>query len=187
MRWLAIVFVPVALVWGWQSLRLDQNENRLALVAGEVSHREVKIRCPGFWTRLVEITPNAGWVDFGADGRPGDHASLNAETCGRLERFARSDGTEQLDENTAMALVTLAHESFHLAGFTSEAQTQCYAAQMTELVALRLGGSPANARAAGLWAVASSPSVLPSEYWDARHCRDGGTWDLRPGTPAWPA
>ena len=187
MRWLAIVLVPVALLWGWQSLRLHQNEDRLALVAGAVSQREVGISCPGFWTRLVEITPNAGWVDFGADGKPGDHANLSSKTCEHLERFAHSDGEKPLDEATAMALVTLAHESFHLAGIFNEAQTQCYAVQMTELVTLRLGGSLANARASALWAVASAPEVLPSEYWDAGHCRDGGTWDLRPRSPAWPS
>lgn len=182
-----LLLVLVVLVWGWQSLRLHQNEHRLAVVAAAVSHRDVGVSCPGFWTRLVEITPNAGWVDFGADGRPDPVANLSSKTCERLERFARSDGTAPIDEGTAMALVTLAHESFHLAGVTNEAEAQCYAIQMTEFTTERLGGSVRNARAAALWALSASPSVLPAEYWDPIRCRDAGPWDLRPDSAAWPS
>ena len=60
---------------GWQYLRREQNENRLALVAGEVALRDVDVSCPGFWTRLIEITPNAGWVGFDEHGQPSAQCS----------------------------------------------------------------------------------------------------------------
>ena len=62
--------IPVMLFSAWQFVRREENENRLALVASEVALRDVDVSCPGFWTRLVEITPNAGWVDFDEHGRP---------------------------------------------------------------------------------------------------------------------
>lgn len=185
MRVLAVLVLAFVGFWGWQERRLRANEHRLAQVASEVSGRTVGISCPGFLTRLVEITPNAGWVEFDAAGRPSDHASLDSRTCARLERFDGRDTGGLADTESMEALVTLAHESFHLAGIASEAQTQCYAVQATELVARRLGASPTWARTAALWALASSPRILPREYWSPQ-CHDGGSWDLRPASSVWP-
>lgn len=183
MRLAVAAVLALAALWGVQEQRLRAKEARLADVAAEIAGREVGISCPGFLTRLVEITPNSGWVRFDSHGRPGSKASLSADTCERLENV---DDRSVLDERTAQAVVTLAHESFHLAGVTNEAQAQCYAVQTTELVAERLGVSPARARAAARWAAAASPLVLPREYWAAGACRDGGPWDLRPASSLWP-
>lgn len=181
-RVLAVLVLAFVGFWGWQEHRLRANEKRLARVASEVARRPVGISCPGLFTRLVEITPNSGWVDFDADGRPAAKAWLNAETCSRLERFHGSE----IDVPTAKALLVLAHESFHVAGVKSEAQTQCYAVQAVEFVARRLGATPEEARATARWAAVASPSFTPPDYWYAPACRDGGIWDLRPGSTVWP-
>ena len=154
----------------WQFTRREENENRLALVASAVASRNVEISCPGFCRAAVEITPNAGWVDFDQHGKPGDKTNLSASTCRGLERVWRGDQTSfgclisgSCDEDTLRAVwgvVTLAHESWHLRGVTDEAETQCYAIQTVEQVALRLGVSRQNAHVIAVW-VALDDAVHP--------------------------
>ena len=199
MRLVAILLVPVLLVSAFQFHRRKGNERRLAAVVSEVAGREVSVRCPGFWKRLVEITPYSGWVRYDAHGRPVDYTELSASTCGDLGRFARADEKPSFDclrgghrdcdrdvLDVALAFGTVAHESFHLRGVKSEAQTECYAVQTTELVALRLGADSAQARAVGVWVTENSQRFHPPAYWDASLCRPHAPWDLRPETPAWP-
>ena len=194
-RFLLILMIPVMLFSAWQFVRREENENRLAIVASEVALRDVEVSCPGFWTRLVEITPNAGWVDFDEHGRPGNETSLSATTCRGLERVWRRDQTSftcligaGCDEDTVRAvygIVTLAHESWHLRGIVDEAQTQCYAVQTTEHVALRLGVPPEDAHLIALRVAADDGAAPPGEYHSAE-CRPGGRFDLHPDTPDWP-
>jgi hypothetical protein len=191
-----ILVVPLLLVSAWQFLRREQNENRLALVASEIALRDVEVSCPGFWTRLVEVTPNAGWVEFDEHGRPDEKTSLSASTCRSLERVWRGErrsfgcllaGGCDADTLAAVSgIVTLAHESWHLRGVVDEARTQCYAVQTTEAVALALGLDPAEARTIAT-RVALDDARAPRGEYHSPACRPGGTYDLRPQTPAWPS
>lgn len=167
----------------WQFARREENENRLALVASEVALRDVEVSCPGFWTRLVEITPNAGWVDFDAHGNPGDEAGLSAATCSSLERVWRGEAPRNRD--AMWAIVTLAHESWHLRGVVNEARTQCYAVQTVEPVARALGVRAADARALARRVALDHVRAPVGEY-HSPQCRPGGAYDLRPETPGWP-
>ena len=188
--------IPLLLFSAWQFVRREKNENRLALVASEVALRDVDVSCPGFWTRLVEITPNAGWVDFDEHGRPSDKTSLAAATCRSLERVWRgkqgsfhclvAGGCDAETLAAVSGIVTLAHESWHLRGIVDEARTQCYAVQTTEAVARSLGVAPADA---GLIArrVALDDARSPAGEYHSAHCRPGGAYDLRPDTAAWPS
>jgi hypothetical protein len=94
MRVATVLVVLFVLFSGWQILRREQTERGLALVAGEVAQREVDVSCPGFWARLVEITPNAGWVGFDEHGRPDDTTKLSAKTCSSLDRLRRQGPPE---------------------------------------------------------------------------------------------
>lgn len=195
MRFLLLLLIPVMLFSAWQFARREENENRLALVASELALRDVEVSCPGFWTRLVEITPNAGWVGFDEHGRPDDKTNLSATTCRGLERVWRGDQKSYAcllsggcDEGTARAvygMVTLAHESWHLRGVVNEAQTQCYAVQTLEQVARRLGVPPADAHLIALRVAADEATAPIGEYHSAE-CRPGGAYDLHPETPDWP-
>jgi hypothetical protein len=195
-RFLLILLVPVLLFSAWQFVRRAENENRLALVASEIALRDVDVSCPGFWTRLVEITPNAGWVDFDEHGRPGNETSLSATTCRGLERVWRRDQTSYAcligggcDQNTVRAvygIVTLAHESWHLRGVLDEGQTQCYAIQTTEQVALRLGVEPEAARLIAL-RVAADDAAAPVGEYHSPLCHPRGAYDLHPETRDWPS
>ena len=149
MRVVVLLLIPIFLFSAWQYTRREENENRLALVASEVALRDVDVSCPGFWMRLVEITPNAGWVDFDEQGRPSDETSLSASTCSSLEHVWRGKqrsfgcllggGCSRGTLDAVSGVVTLAHESWHLRGILDEARTQCYAVQTAERVARSLG------------------------------------------------
>ena len=195
MRFLLILLIPTLLFSAWQFARREENENRLALVASEVALRDVEVSCPGFWTRLVEITPNAGWVDFDEHGRPSDETSLSATTCRGLERVWRRDqrsftcliggGCDQDTLRAVHGIVTLAHESWHLRGIVNEAQTQCYAVQTVEPVARGLGVAREEAHLIALRVAADDAAAPPGEY-HSRQCSPGGAFDLHPETPDWP-
>jgi hypothetical protein len=191
-----VLLVPLLLFSAWQFHRREQNESRLALVASEIALRDVDVSCPGFWARLVEITPNAGWVDFDEHGRPADRTSLSAATCASLERVWRgeersfacllSDGCDAETLGAVSGIVTLAHESWHLRGVVEEARTQCYAVQTTETVAVALGIAPADAHVIAT-RVALEDARAPRGEYHSSECRPGGAYDLRPETPDWPS
>ena len=191
-----VLLVPLLVYSAWQFHRREQNEGRLALVASEIALRDVDVSCPGFWTRLVEVTPNAGWVDFDEHGRPSDETSLSAAICRGLERVWRGEersyacllagGCDRETLGAVSGIVTLAHESWHLRGIVDEAQTQCYAVQTTEAVALALGVPPADARAVAA-RVALDEARAPRGEYHSPACRPGGVFDLRPEAPDWPS
>ena len=195
-RVLLILMVPLVLFSSWQFIRREQNEKRLALVASSVVSRNVEVSCPGFLARLVEITPNAGWVDFDEHGKPGNKTSLSATTCRGLERVWRGDERSfaclvgsGCDEETLRAvwgIVTLAHESWHLRGITGESETQCYAIQTVEQVAIRLGVDAKDAHLIAL-RVALDDAAAPVDEYHSRECRPGGRYDRHPETPDWPS
>lgn len=195
MRLVALVLIPLLGIVGWQAARGQQNERRLALVATELAQRDVGVDCPGFFARLIEITPNAGWVEFDEQGLPADAANLSATTCRSLERVWRAEtppsfaclraACELETLGLVAGLVTLAHESWHLRGLTNEAQTQCNAIQTVELVALRLGVRPLDARAVADFAAANDAREPEGDY-RSSECAPGGAYDLRPGTVVWP-
>ncbi|MBA2331874.1 MAG: hypothetical protein H0V94_03685 [Actinobacteria bacterium] len=196
MRTLATLVTLFLLFSGWQYLRRHSNENRLASVATELTQRDVDVGCPGFFARLVEITPYGGWVNFDEHGRPADETFLSAGTCRNLERLWRADdpsfgclvsrscSRDKLAQIDGM--VTLAHESWHLRGVTNEAQTQCYAVQSVERTALLLGISAVDSRLVADW-VAISDAAAPRDDYHASECRPGGSFDLAPETSTWPS
>ena len=137
--------------------RREENENRLALVASEVALRDVEVSCPGFWTRLVEITPNAGWVDFDEHGRPGrqdeplggdllgpraglaGRAALVHAACSAAAATRRRCARHAASSRWRTSRGTCAASS-------TRRETQCYAIQSVEAVARRLGVAPSDAR-----------------------------------------
>ena len=196
MRVLLVLVAALAAFSAWQYRDRSENERRLALVATELAQRPVDVGCPGFWTRLVEITPYAGWVGFDEDGRPADKTHLAAGTCSSLERLWQAETPPAFDclldracsaqmLKLVDALVTLAHESWHLRGLTNEAQTQCYAVQTAELTARLFRVAPRDARLVALY-VAAQDAATPIGTYRSHECRPGGRYDLAPGTAAWP-
>jgi hypothetical protein len=174
----------------------QQDEERLAKIAGVIAGRDVGIACPGTLATLTEVSAHDGSVAFTPDGRPTDEAELSSRTCSRLRAFLSGEiaGLDCLAsgatcskavEDAAVAVNVLSHEAWHLAGERNESVAQCYALQSNEETAFRLGATPAEARAIADFIVRRVQPVLPPEY-KTTECRDGGLLDLEPGRTGWP-
>lgn len=114
---------------------------------------------------------------------------LAPSVCAPLEAFLDGErpvlGTRATFE-LAEALVVLAHEAEHVRlPDASEAEVECYALQRVRGL-LRSAGVRRGyeEEIVGLALDVSHPS-LPPEY-RTRLCRDGGPYDLRPGSSVWP-
>jgi hypothetical protein len=198
MRFLLVLLIPIAAFSFWIHRKGEQNEARLGEMASAVAQRSVGVDCPGFWRRLVDVRGEDGSVRFDVAGRPSDTAQLSGPTCDRLEDFSRAGTKPPFDclarddrqctrevVETARALATLAHESFHLAGIRDEAAAECYATQTVDFVAEKLGATAAQGELVARWAARTSPRTHPEEY-HSQECRPGGALDLEPRTAAWP-
>jgi hypothetical protein len=204
----AVIAVVVLAIWGWTRHERSVSEHKLAAVAGVLAGRPVGVRCQGFWGAMVDINGRSGEVQFPV-GRPPDHMFLTRGVCGRLRAFVDGKHHHDLDcleaidwahwsldasyngdcergaRSDAEAINTLAHESMHLRGITSEAQAQCYAIQADAWTVQRLGGTAAEGEGVANYILALQPA-LPSEY-QSGACRAGGELDVAPGTAAFPS
>jgi hypothetical protein len=144
----------------------------------------VRVHCQGFVSELLDIQDRTGEVQFSADGRPADSTFLTRSTCGQLSRFASSPSPRRALES-AQAITTLTHESMHLRGWADEATAQCYAIQEDAWTVMRLGGTEEEGAAAAALVLLRQPA-MPPEY-QSSECRPGGSLDLHPDTPAFPA
>jgi hypothetical protein len=169
-----------------------REQDRLAVIASDLAGRRVDVHCPSFLSSLVRVRTEGGYVKFDGDGRPGDHTDLSPETCAALRHLGRVDfGCIERGDCTykqfkaAWAVHTLAHESFHLRGFASEAVTECYALQNTAFVAERLGLATQTAKNVQRWVYVKGYPNEPEEYRTA-DCTDGGRLDLRPQSSEFP-
>jgi hypothetical protein len=178
---LLVIIVLVGAPTGWLVLTqrdLDTVESGLAAVASEIAGRAVEVHCPGAIERLVDISPNAGSVHFGADGQPGNSMELNTQTCLALEDLSGDEA------KVSKALHVLVHESWHLAGVQDEAKADCYAFQRVEFAALQLGAEPLRAEALAHRAYVDRQETAPADY-RSYECRNNGALDLSP-SPDWP-
>jgi hypothetical protein len=158
-------------------------------------HRDVAVRCGSTHVSspyVLGVTPMLNGHSF-------DYFLMQPAECTYLAWFhqsparwdprhcSRSDCRYSVD--IVWAMETVAHESYHLLGYTNEAQVDCYGMQSIWFVASRLGASTPEAEAfAHLFADRIYPlrRTETPEYWSPE-CRDGGTYDLRLGSHAWPS
>ena len=191
---LLILLIPLMLFSAWQFVRREENENRLALVASEIALRDVDVSCPasGRGSSRSRRTP-AGSTSTSTAG-PATRRASRRRRCRGLERVWRRDQTSFTCLSAAAATRTRCAPSTAssrwrtsrgtCAAILNEAQTQCYAIQTTERVALRLGvaaGSPPDRAPRRR----RRRGMLAGEY-HSPECRPGGAYDLHPETPDWP-
>jgi hypothetical protein len=167
-------------------------QNTLAGIASDLAGRRVAVHCPGFLAGLVDVRTEGGRVQFDGEGRPAGHTDLSPETCRALRHLDRVDfsclgrgACGYTEFKAAWAAHTLAHESFHLRGFESEAMTECYALQNTAFVAERLGVPAGRAKRLQTWVYLKGYPNEPDEYRTAG-CVDGGPLDLNPRLTTFP-
>ena len=172
-------------------------EHGLGSVASRLSARPVHVHCQGLTGDLLDATPEAGTVRFDENGKPADVTNLKRAICTALRRFphdvksrayacvlAQADCPPAIFEDV-MAVHTLAHESWHLRGNTSESLTECHALQTTAYAATLLGADAEAAEATATYALLRLYPNLPDDY-RTFSCGNGGPMDLRPTDPHWP-
>jgi hypothetical protein len=86
---------------------------------------------------------------------------------------------------TANAVDTLTHEMIHALGVRDEAQTECFAMQLSWVSAENLGIPSRYAFSLSRLTLANYPSH-PPRYVDRAACRENGAWDLFKGRPSLP-
>jgi hypothetical protein len=177
--------------------RSATDEEKIAEGVAErlTGHKDVAVRCGD----MGIADPNVLGVTPMQDGHAFDYFLMRPAECTYLAWFRQSparwdprscapaDCRYTID--ITWALQTVAHESYHLLGYTNEAQVDCYGMQSIWFVATRLGSSLPEAQAlAQLFAQRIYPlrrTETPA-YWSSE-CRDGGAYDLRPKSSAWPS
>jgi hypothetical protein len=169
-----------------------RQQDQLAEVASALAGRDVGVHCPSFLRGLLDTHGEAGRVQFDESGRPADHTDLSPETCKALRHLDRVDFTCTARRScgyrqfrAAWAAHTLAHESFHLRGYSDEGVTECYALQNTAFVAERLGVPSDVARQVQKWVYERGYQNAPQDYRSSK-CYDGGPLDLRRDTNVFP-
>lgn len=194
---LALVVVALLAVGFVMHDRKSKLEHRIAAVATQLGSRHVKVHCQSFAGNLVDVTSEAGSVRFDASGVPSDTTDLKRPVCNALKRFAKDVRgpaygcvlrLEQCPEKIyedVMSVHTLAHETWHLHGISSEAETECYALQTTARAAQLFGGDPLTAQATARYVLVFIFPNMPDEY-RLPDCANGGPHDLRPTDAVWP-
>ena len=192
-----LLVVAVAAVWFATGHERGVSEERLATISSELAARPVSVHCQSFGAELVDVTSEAGTVEFDQRGRPADVTKLKRKVCRALDRMRGDIGKPELAcvesgnrcpariHDEVWAATVLAHESMHLAGEIREDIAECEAMQKTALVAQRLGAGKKLARSVAAYAW---KYVYPEAREDYRmlDCFNGGPFDLRPGDPHWP-
>jgi hypothetical protein len=88
--------------------------------------------------------------------------------------------------NYAMALLTVGHEPFHIAGDMDEARVNCHGLQRISMIAQALGDTPDDAEQIARYTLEYIVPAQPSQYQLPAECHDGGALDLNPGSSVWP-
>jgi hypothetical protein len=158
-------------------------------------HASVSVRC----LRMHLYFRNVFGVTPMLDGHAFDYFLMEPEACTYIAWFR--DAPARWDPRTCAprdcgyvvpilwSLETVSHESYHLLGYTNEAQVDCYGMQSIWFVATRLGASLSEAQAFAqlfwqrLYPLRRTETPL---YWSPQ-CHDGGKYDLRPSSSAWPS
>ncbi len=85
----------------------------------------------------------------------------------------------------ASDLDTVTHEMVHAMGFVNEAQTECFAMQLSILMALQLHVPAAYSKQLARLTLLNY-FTHPSGYIDTLRCQENGAWDLFPNRPSPP-
>ena len=175
-------------------------EERVAeSVAKRLTRLSPAVRCgdlgisvpPGMLVSGITLLPPHG---------PADYFLLLPQICNYLTWFRQApegydpaacqdEACLQVVRSAAFALATVSHESYHVLGYRLEKQVECYGMQSIWYVATSLGASVAEGQriAAYYWRTTYAQRQYSTPtYWSA-DCRDGGKYDLRPTSHAWPS
>jgi hypothetical protein len=117
----------------------------------------------------------------------GNTAYLVPSLCDHLYQLEFRNRVQSFSQ-TARAIAVLAHEAWHLHGVADEGLANCYAFQSGVRVGRNLGLTESRARAMMREQLATntSDSGANTAYIVPADCRDGGQYDLNPGSGQFP-
>jgi hypothetical protein len=157
-----LVAVP-ALAFTLNELRWQHFESELADAAQPVlGGRDAGFSCERLMHDFWSSQGHVGHVWFDADGGPANDAFLSSGTCAAVKRWQHRPAAAGIDEIVAVHTVT--HEAFHLAGERSEAAAECGAIAADQAVMERLGATPDVARSQVARYVTEVYPRLPDDY-----------------------
>jgi hypothetical protein len=172
----------------------SRTEPRFGRVASWLAGKQVEVRCwsRADWLRLLreEKAYTKHRIDedtLGFAAIEGTRVNLAPDVCDALVDLAYHHARPKsalAQFPLAAAVVTLAHEPQHSKGVGVEAQAECYAIQLAAATAEHLGVDGRDAHALGALYWQHYDEELPA--YSSPECRDGGAYDLRPATSAWP-
>jgi hypothetical protein len=177
---LLVAVAALGIAW-WQGHHTEAvaEQASWSRIASELAQRPVSVHCQGIVAASVDVTAEAGTVQFDASGRPSDHTDLKRDVCAGLAHYPSDRSTPAfacVEQNVrcdarifadVQAVHVLAHESAHLGGQESEAFAECQALHTTAYVATRLGSDRAQAQAVAQFVYAHLYPNLPTEYQSA--------------------
>jgi hypothetical protein len=172
----AAIVIGGPLAWLVQWHGRVVNERRLGAIAAQIAGRHVTVHCPGVIGRALRYDIVEGTVQFDAQGRPADETKLRAFPCAELDALAEGRRTAVLacvaragdcgkaEDDLAVAIDVLTHESFHLAGYADEAAAECHSLQTMAWTAQQLGVAPEVALRLAAWQATHAYLQMPSQY-----------------------
>ena len=162
--------------WHGHSAEAAAEQASWSRIASELAQRPAHVHCQGLVAASVDVSAEAGTVQFDASGRPSDHTDLKRNVCAALARYPSDRLTPAfacVEQNVrcsarifadVQAVHVLAHESAHLGGQESEALAECQALHTTAYVATRLGSARAEAAAVAQFVYLHLYPNLPAAY-----------------------
>jgi hypothetical protein len=172
--------------------RLEPRFSRVAAALSGVPGTVVRCWSLPDWVALIAERGayTGGAVDLRADGFVSETTRVNLapRMCNRLVRFAYegfrpAGGKAKLQ--LANTILTLGHETVHVAPGGNEAVATCYGLQRMRKASVLLGAQPAYADSLAELAWTGLYPYGLAKY-HSRECRPGGKLDLDPSSPAWP-
>jgi hypothetical protein len=188
---LAVVAFVALAAWGisirrgWSSLDAATQtgvEHVLSRQASRIAGHTAVVHCDSAGRHVGAVQEADGLAEVG-----GRNAWLTPAICYQLYRVIDKHDTHTFSP-TGRAIAVLAHESWHLHGVSDEGIANCYAFQTGVDVGTRLGLSKPFARALMREQLAdnASDSASAPQYLIPSGCRNGGRYDLNPGSSTFP-
>ncbi len=170
---------------GWDAVSKANRARAVAVFAGEatrIAGHPATVVCDtsGQFVGVVQDADGAAPVG-------GRVAYLVPSLCNELYQVRFKHRVRSFSQ-AGRAIAVLAHESWHLNGVANEGLANCYAFQSGVQVGVDLGLSESRARSLmrGQLGTNASDSAGDSRYLVPPGCRNGGEYDLHPGSDSFP-
>jgi hypothetical protein len=172
--------------------RVEPRFSRVAAALSGVPATVVRCWSLSDWVSLIAErgTYTGGAVNLRADGfvSEGTRVNLAPRMCERLVRFVyegKRPPSGKAKLQLANTVLTLGHETVHVAPGGDEAVATCYGLQRMRRAARLLGAPPAYADSLAELAWTGLYPYGLAKY-HSPECRDGGKLDLNPRSSVWP-